>query len=189
MTPILPALNLRAFSLGEGVRLALIGGSLSIIILAGQLAQSRNQDIGESVSQPIPAVAVAPETRAEPVRVQHRSTPSERFARSQIQTFSELLDGLTERAEVVLDTAVISESESVQLEHSLQRLDGDLMNAREAYVRFERARDRFSEEDLRASLLAVQDSASRAQGELISIDQPERMGFTDQGFKVSRTGQ
>jgi chromosome segregation ATPase len=175
--------NLRAFSWTEGLRLSLIVGSLSFVILAGQFAHSRNQELSEAAARSIVNASRTHSAQAVVIHTHHRVTASERYARTQIQNFSELLDGLTERAEIVLSTVRAADSESANLKTSLQKLDEDLMTAREALVRFQKTSDRFSEEDLRESVLALQDSASRAQGQLVSLDQP------DQGFKVSRIGQ
>lgn len=169
--------NLRGFSLTEGLKLILIVGSLSTVVLAGQLAQSRGQDLSEAAQKRI-VTAIA--LQAHPVQ---RLTPTARYANSQIQLFTDLLDGLTERAEGILGTTVVANDAAVQLKASLRQLDEDLMSARESYNRYVKSNDRFTEEDLRESLMALQDSASRAQGQLITLDQP------DQGFRVSRTGQ
>ena len=155
-------------------------GCLSIIFLAGQLAQSRGTDLSEAQRTRI-VTAVA--TQAPKPTVAHRLTPAERFARSQIQMFSETLDGLTERAEVIIATTPVTPDDANELKRSLLQLDQDLMGAREAYARYSKKNDKFNEEDLRESLMAVQDSASRAQGQLITLDQPT------QGLKVTRTGQ
>jgi hypothetical protein len=174
--------NLRALTLTEGLKLVLTVGSLSIIFLAGQLAQSRGQGISEEAQSRI-VTAVTTQSKPEVV---HRLTPSERYARSQIKTFSELLDALTERAEVVLATVVVSGDDTLELKRSLRQLDQDLMAARESYSRYGKSRDKFAEEDLRESLMAVQDSASRAQGQMITLD---NYAQANPGFTVSRTGQ
>jgi len=167
-----------AFFRNEGLRLILIVASLSTVVLAGQFAQSRGQDLSEAAQKRI-VTAVALQ-QAHPV--QHL-TPTARYAKSQIQLFTDLLDGLTERAETILETTVVSNEAADQLKSSLRQLDEDLMGAREAYSRYVKSNDRFNEEELRETLMAIQDSASRAQGQLITLDQP------DQGFRVSRTGQ
>jgi hypothetical protein len=168
------------------MKLALIVGSLSIVSLAGHLAQSRGQDVGE-VARPntriVTAVATVPDAHSS----LHRLTPTERYARSQIQTFTEVLDGLTERAEVIMETVVVPEGDAKNLKDSLLQLDQDLMAAREAFARHMAKPDLFSEEDLRESVMALQDSASRAQGRLITLDTSRTQSA--QGFKVSRTGQ
>lgn len=169
------------------MKLALIVSSLSIVSLAGHLAQSRGQDFDEAAGQDARIVtAVATTQDAHPAHA-HRLTPNERYARSQIQTFTEVLDGLTERAEVIMETVLVPEGAAKGLKESLHQLDQDLMSAREAYARHMAKPDTFSEEDLRESVMAVQDSASRAQGRLITLD--TNRDLSDQGFKVSRTGQ
>lgn len=188
-TPWAALPNLRAVSLSEGLRLVMIVGSLSFVIVAGQLAHSRGQELSDAAANQIVSAAHAEAARPV-VRVQHRATPSERYARTQLKTFSELLDGLTERAETLI---AVTPAEATQLKTSLQAMDEDLMAAREALTALQKSNAAvsskealFLEEDLRSSLITLKDSASRAQGQIISLDQSA--GRT-QGFKVSRIGQ
>ena len=175
--------SLRAFTLTEGLKLGLTAFSLGFICLAGQYAQNRRSHPIVLAAQTQAVTSVRAQSKA---TVSHHLSPIERFARSQIQMFSETLDGLTERAEIVTGEVLISDGDVHDLRDSLRQLDQDLMSAREAYARFEQSKDKFTEEDLKESLMAVQESASRAQGELITLDQPSQPA---QGFKVSRTGQ
>ena len=153
--------NLRTFSLTEGLRLVLIVGSLVTIALAGQLAQSRANN--EAIEQQA-AITAAPAAPA------HHMTKTERYARTQIQTFSDLLDGLTERAEILIASKTVNEADAAELKTSLRQLDEDLMVARESFKNFAKKSDRFNKEDLRESLMAVQDSATLAQSQVITLD-------------------
>ena len=162
-------------------KLILTVASLSIIFLAGQMAQSRGHDIIRTGTQEQTGTAITTHTR----QATHGLTPAERYARSQIQTFTDVLDGLTERAEVIMETSVVPTDDARDLKLALRQLDEDLMRAREASARFGKTHDKFAGEDLRESLMAAEDSASRAQGQLITLDQ----NASDQGFRVSRTGQ
>lgn len=188
--------NLRQVSWTEGLRLALIVGSLSLTVLAGQFAQTRNHELSMDAANRIASatyVTARPTTSHATANVYHRKTPAERFARSQIKTFSELLDNLTERAEILIAVSPVSSADSAQLKSSLQALDEDLMEARQALLTLERANAPtsskeavFLEEDLRSSLIGLQAGAARAQRGVISLDQ---LAEPVQGFKVSRIGQ
>lgn len=166
----------------ETLRLGLIVGSLGFVCLAGQLAQSRSNTTVVSATAHAPA-AVA-------IKVHHRVTSEERYARSQINEISDLLNALTERAEDVIGTTTVSDSDAAQVKSALQALDQDLMAAQEALTREERAPAadaRFAQEELRETLMQLSDSATRAQGELISVDQSTSQ--PSHAFKVSRIGQ
>lgn len=195
--------NLRAFSWGEGLRLMLIVGSLSIVSLAGQLAQSRGQELTKEATATIVASAaqaqIANAKAIQDARPRHKVTAFEKFAVSQVRSYSELLDGLTERAEMIIATSDVSTSQSETLKTSLRSLDENLMTAREALMQLQSKRTpknakelAFVEEDLRASLLAVQSAASDAQGHMSGLDLTPHDGLTideAQSFKVSRIGQ
>ncbi len=173
--------NLKAFTLPEGLRLSVIVGSLSFVILAGQFAQSRGQELSRAASDQIVASVAAAdqasETSIASARSHRKVSALEKFAVSQARTYTELLDGLTERAEVVLSTTRVSGTDQVQLKAALRALDEDLMTAREALARYQAASRKstakelaFAEEDLRGSLLNLQASASDAQGQMIQLD-------------------
>jgi small-conductance mechanosensitive channel len=171
--------NLR---LKEGVRLTLIVGSSLSIALAGQMAQSRNQ---EASSVMISKATVEKVTARAIHEAPRPATKLEKFANSQVRTFQEMLDALTERAELVTEMGNVSAEDQARLQKALKEFDENLMTARESLKRIQASKtavDPFLEEDLKASLFSVQESASSAQGELIGLDQ-------FQGFKVSRTGQ
>ncbi len=175
----LSALSLKTFSLSESLRLGLIVGSLSFVILAGQFAQSRGQELTPAAQQTILASATTGmSATAHQVRAQHQATSLERFAISQVRTYGELLDGLTERAELVLSLNMVSPQQQDELKASLRDLDENLMNTRDALKSYQAMRtnlsakeEAFEDEDLRGSLVNLQQSASEAQGLLIGLDQ------------------
>ncbi len=194
-----PGPHLKSFTFPEGLRLSLIVGSLSFVILAGQYAQSRGQELSNEAAEQIVASAAAAERvtarSVSSAQSQRKITPLEKFAVSQVRSYGELLDGLTERAETVIATSNVSEFDQAQLKATLRGLDEDLMTTREALAQVQSATSKwtskeiaFAEEDLRGSLLNLQASASDAQGQLIQLD---RGGQTEsvQVFKVSRIGQ
>lgn len=174
----------------ESLRLTLIVGSSLSIALAGNLAQSRDQEpaaqapsfkeqvkLNEAVVKKVTARAIQEAPRAE--------TKLEKFATRQVRTFQELLDGLTERAEMIAEMKSLSQADRTRLQEALKNFDQDLMIARESLERMKASKtndDPFLEEELKSSLFTVQESASAAQGEVIGLDD-------FQGFKVSRTGQ
>lgn len=201
MTPA-PALwsslpNLKAVTLSEGLRLGLIVGSLSFVVLAGQFAQSRGQELSTEATQNIMASAATAEhatTRA--IRAHHKSSMLERYTAAQVRTYGELLDGLTERAEIVLTNNDVSPDQVLHLKAALRDLDETLMQTREALASVQMMKPdvsakeaAFEDEDLRGSLVNLQNAASVAQGLLISLDRFGGSGFDDQGLRVSRTGQ
>lgn len=177
----------------EATRLSLIVGSSLSIALAGNLAQSRDQEPAKSNSEFTTQVRVTEEVvKKVTARAIHESpreeTKLERFASRQVRTFQELLDGLTERAEMIAEMKSLPDSDRERLQLALKKFDSDLMTARTSLERMKASKsavesaDPFLEEDLKSSLFIVQESASAAQGEIISLDD-------FQGFKVSRTGQ
>ena len=167
----------------EAIRLSLIVGSSLSIALAGQFAQSRDQ---EPAPQPLIPVKTVEKLTARAIHETPRpSTKFEKFASNQVRTFQEMLDGLTERAELIAEMGSVSQEDRTRLQAALKDFDADLMVARESLKKMKASKaseDPFLEEDLKASLFSVQESASAAQGEIITLDQ-------FQGFKVSRTGQ
>ncbi len=197
--PTLPTAlpNLRVVTLSESLRLVLIVSSLSFVVLAGQLAHSHSQNYSQNYSQELSetgANQMVGAAHAEAVRpvatTRHQLTPSEHFALTQIKTFSDLLDTLTDRAETLI---AVAPTEGMRLKTSLQLLDEDLMTARNALTSVKKSNAAaaskdsiFLEEDLRSSLIALQDSASRAEGDVISLD---RKAEQSQGFRVSLMGQ
>lgn len=169
--------------LKEAVRLSLIVGSTLSIALAGQFAQSRDQ---EPASQPLVPTTTVEKLTARAIHESPRpSTKFEKFAATQVRTFQELLDSLTERAELIAEMGSVNQEDRARLQEALKNFDNDLMVARESLKKMKAAKsleDPFLEEDLKSTLFSVQASASAAQGEIIGLDQ-------FQGFKVSRTGQ
>ncbi len=191
-TQNLSILNVKTLTLGEGLKLVLAVGSLSFVVLAGQFAQSRGQELSPAATENILASATANEkVVTTQTRAHRKASALDRFAASQVRSYSELLDGLTERAEMVLATSPVTSLQQAELKASLRDLDENLMQTREAIASFEATKSTvsakeaaFEEEDLRGSLVNLQESANAAQGQLISLDKT-----SDQGFKISRTGQ
>ena len=169
--------NLKAFSLTEGLRLGLIVGSLSFVILAGQFAQSRGQELSAAATQNILASASGAQAANQAARPHHKATTLERYANKQVHVYSQLLDGLTERAEILMASGNVSNEQAIQLKTSLRDLDETLMQTREALKSSLHASENqsakeaaFEEEDLRGTLTNLQDAASVAQGEIINLD-------------------
>lgn len=178
----------------EAIRLTLIVGSSLSIALAGNLAKSddtisnsadKSADATSTVLPTKPETAVA---KAASNAINEKPRPAskfETFAEGQITTFQETLDALTERAEIVTEQNNISDADRARLQAALKDFDENLMEARDSLSKARASKtapDKFAEEDLRSNLFAVQESASNAQGEMLSLDQL-------QGFRVSRTGQ